>query len=113
MASEVIENHERQFTGTFAHRKLHDLVESGELPATAAWLVMVIDSLSKTDRGCFASNAYLGKKIHKSESRIKVYLAQLEKSNLLISKWSGDERQLWIDWNGRSSSNKFTFHYKC
>jgi len=97
--SEQVEIHERQFTGTFAHRKLHDKVESGDLTAIAAWLVMVIDSLSKGDRGCYASNAFLGKKINKSEQRVRVLLSSLEDNGMLISKWVGDERRLWIDWS--------------
>src|SRR5579862_8669518 len=100
------EFHERQFRGTWAPVTLHDLVEKGEISALAAWLAMVIDSLSKTERGCYASNKFLAEKIHKSESRVKVLLAQLEKSKILVSEWNATERRLWIDWNCRSNDKR-------
>lgn len=98
------EQHPRKFKGTFADVKLHDLVENGTVTPTAAWLLMVIDSLASSERGCWASNAFLAKKIHKSERTIPRLLQSLEKAKLLVSSWCGCERRLWIDW-GRESKD--------
>lgn len=102
------ESHPRQFTGTFAPAVLHDLVESGGLHPVAAWLALVIASLSKGKRGCFASNAFLGKKIHKSEPQIRVLLRKLEAVNLLGSRWEGRTRFLWINWDQDSQERRKT-----
>ncbi len=100
------ETPKRGFCGTFARVELHDLVESGELSATAAWLTMMIEPLSKGKRKCFASNAYLAKKLHKSERQIQVLLSKLEEAHLLKSKFVGRERQLWIDWTFQSNRKR-------
>jgi hypothetical protein len=90
------EQPERGFCGTWASRELHDLVEAGTLSITAAWLAMVIYSLSRGSRGCFASNAYLGGKIHKSPRRVQELLESLEKCGLLEARWDGDRRFLRV-----------------
>lgn len=105
------ESHKRQFRGTFAPTVLHDLVETGKINTTAAWLCMVIESLSKTDRGCYASNKFLGEKIHRNERVIRTILSSLEQIGLLISEWKGNERRLWIDWNLKSNSKRSNVYY--
>lgn len=79
-----IEKHERQFTGTNAPVELHDAVENGLISPTAAWLAMVINSLGKGKlKKCFASNKYLGGKIHRKERNIQYLLANLKKYGFL------------------------------
>lgn len=91
------ESHVRQFTGTWAPVTLHDLVESGELPALAAWLAMVVDSLSKgKKRVCDATNSYLGKKIHKEPRQVQRLLEKLEEKGMLKSEWRNGKRCLWV-----------------
>jgi len=99
------ETHERGFRGTWAHKSLHDKVEAGELSPTAAWLAMVIDSLHGK-AGCFATNEYLGTKIHRTADHVRDLLRRLEKAGVLCSRWEGKTRYLWIDWDGESSQKR-------
>ena len=93
----IPEHHNRQFRGTFAAAPLHDFVEKGIIKPAHGWLVMVIDSLCQNGKGCYASNEYLGKKMHLSAPQIKKMLAKLEKVGLLWSEFEGKIRWLKID----------------
>lgn len=85
---------EREFQGTWACVELHDLVESGEISATAAWLAMTIQAYAKRKRGCFASNEYLAKKVHKSLRQVQYLLKELENAGILEAYWKGRMRFL-------------------
>lgn len=103
----------RQFTGTFAPSVLHDLVEEGKIPASAAWLAMTIHAYSKGKLGCFASNEYLGKKIHKGPRQVQRLLEYLEKTEILESEWRDDgKRYLTIDCNKKSKTKRKEEYFK-
>ncbi len=99
------EDHKREWKGNFATATLHELVEKGTISALAAWLALVIDSFSKK-RGCFASNNFLAKKIHKSPRVVQRLLEVLEKAKILQSTWRGKLRVLSIDHEGHSKQKR-------
>jgi hypothetical protein len=89
----------KQFQGTWACVELHDLVEEGTISPTAAWLAMTIMAYTKGKRGCFASNEYLGNKIHKKVRQTQVLLKQLEDAGILLTSYRGDMRHLRISFD--------------
>jgi hypothetical protein len=69
-----------QFSGVFIPREV--LLDSG-IPATAKLLFAIVQSLDN-DRGCFASNEYLGGMVGLSESTVRGALAVLEEKKYII-----------------------------
>jgi hypothetical protein len=105
------ENHPRVFQGTWADNILHELVELGEISVSVAWFAMTIKSLSKKE-GCYASNEYLGKKIHRDGKTAERYLRILESKKLLISEWQGRTRILRIDLTRKSNKTRAKAYFK-
>jgi hypothetical protein len=91
---------QKHFRGTWAHWRLHELVESGELNGNEAWLAMMIDSFSKGDAGCFASNAWFARKLNRNIRAVQYMLAKLADLGVLES-WTSEQgrRYLRVRWD--------------
>ncbi|HEC66126.1 MAG TPA: hypothetical protein ENI23_12605 [bacterium] len=66
-----------QFTGWFVTKEIVNMFRENMINAKELLLLANINNLSKTEDGCYASNAYLGKQLHISEERIRQYLVHL------------------------------------
>ena len=98
--------------GTWVPNQLHALVQGGTLSVTEAWMAMLISSLSATEKGCYASNEYLGKKIKKSARNVRYILERLELAGILICQFSGGVRRMWIDLDGNSTDTRRHAYFK-
>ena len=70
------ENHAR-FSGVFIPR---EVLLDQELPANAKIIFAIIQSLDN-DKGCFASNEYIGNMLGLSESSVRSSISELERKN--------------------------------
>ena len=70
------ENHAR-FSGVFIPR---EVLLDQELPANAKIIFAIIQSLDN-DKGCFASNEYIGSMLGLSESSVRASISELERKN--------------------------------
>jgi len=92
----VKEKHEPKFRGTFTPADIHKLLYRGEISPVEMVLLTIIDSLVDPDGdGCWASNAYLSERIHKSIPYVKSMIGRLKREGLL--KQIG-----WKNINGKS-----------
>jgi hypothetical protein len=76
------ETHERQFHGLFMPPSLVEAAETGELSAVEVLLITHIATFvknGKDKRGCFASNKYLSKLIHKKPNTTSNMICNLKK----------------------------------
>lgn len=63
-----------------------DVINDSELSCQARLLMLLISSLSVYEGYAYASNSYFASKLGKSESRIKIYLSELENVDLIETK---------------------------
>lgn len=91
--SNALEEHKEYFRGTFAARELHYLVRDRILKPATAWLVALIDALTNNEvGGCYASNAYLAKRMQTSERQVQRQLEQLKSLRVISLKTKGPYR---------------------
>lgn len=90
------ELHEKQFRGYWIPAYVVELFEQDTINAKELILLSVIDSLAKTNEGCFASNKYLGEKIKVSGDRTQRMIAHLRELRL-ISELAFDGRKRYLE----------------
>ena len=73
---------ERDFKGIWIPKELY---ENTELSHTEKFLLLEIDSLSKTEKGCFVSNARLGEYLGKNKQTVANLISGLIKKGYLTS----------------------------
>lgn len=79
------------YAGVFIPRKL---LEDPNLPLAAKLLYGCIDGLGKSERGCFASSAYLGTIAGIKKRQVRNHLAALEKAGYIRRSNRGQIRTL-------------------
>jgi len=89
------EYHEPQFRGCWIPYYVLELFEEGEINAKEMVLLTIIDSLSKGQEGCFATNAYLGERTKVSEGQAHRMVSHLKKLGLL-KQTKFDGRRRWL-----------------
>jgi hypothetical protein len=94
-----MENFERDFKGVWIKKEIW---LNTNLSLIEKVLIVEIDSLDKSNRGCFASNEYLAKFVQLSEGRVANIISDLKKRDFLI--------QLFFD--GRNRGLRINKH-KC
>jgi len=94
-----MENKERDFKGVWIKKEIW---LNTNLTLIEKVLIVEIDSLDNSDRGCFASNEYLAKFVNLSEGRVANILSDLKKRDFII--------QLFFD--GRNRGLRINKH-KC
>jgi hypothetical protein len=94
-----MENLERDFKGVWIKKEIWLNIN---LSLIEKVLIVEIDSLDKSNRGCFASNEYLAKFVQLSEGRVANIISDLKKRDFLI--------QLFFD--GRNRGLRINKH-KC
>jgi hypothetical protein len=94
-----MENLERDFKGVWIKKEIW---LNTNLSLIEKVLIVEIDSLDKSNRGCFASNEYLAKFVQLSEGRVANIISDLKKRDFLI--------QLFFD--GRNRGLRINKH-KC
>ena len=93
------EYHENKFTGWFIPREIVELFENGTLSAKEVLLLAKIDGLSHTEKGCFASNEYLGKCINMSTNTARRCIRKLRDMGLVVDvDFDGRKRYLKTVW---------------
>ena len=93
------EHHEQQFRGCWLKPEVMQMVADKTISCKEAILLMVIDSLCKLEKGCIASNKYLGKQIHAGNRGTQVMLAHLKELGLVWQiKFDGRQRRLATEW---------------
>jgi Helix-turn-helix domain len=92
-------NEERDFKGVWIKKEIW---LNTNLTLIEKVLIVEIDSLDNSDRGCFASNEYLAKFVNLSEGRVANILSDLKKRDFII--------QLFFD--GRNRGLRINKH-KC
>jgi len=90
-----VETHERQFTGMWIPAEVVELFDDDLINMKEMVLLATIHSFSKTQLGCFASNAYLGKTINVGEERIRQMIAHMKELRLL-TQTKFDGRKRWL-----------------
>lgn len=95
---------EREFKGVWIPR---DLYLNQDLSWTEKILLVEIDSLSKTNAGCFASNEYFGEFLGISTGRAANIVSDLRKKGYIIfGVFDGRNRSLTAEWReGRLHEN--------
>ncbi len=63
-----------------------DVINDCQLSPQARLLLLIISSLSVYEGYAYASNSYLASKLGRSESRVKIYLSELENIGLIETK---------------------------
>lgn len=94
-----MENKERDFKGVWIKKEIW---LNTNLTLIEKVLIVEIDSLDNSERGCFASNEYLAKFVNLSEGRVANIISDLKKRDFLI--------QLFFD--GRNRGLRINKH-KC
>ena len=93
------EYHENKFTGWFIPREIVELFENGTLSAKEVLLLAKIDGLSHTEKGCFASNEYLGKCVRLGIRSVRRCLENLKELGLIFQvSFDGRKRHLKTIW---------------
>ena len=73
-----------KFRGTWAPADLHILIYEGKITSSEFVLLQIIDSLVEArGDGCWASNAYLAARMHKSEIYVKKMIKKLKRLGLV------------------------------
>lgn len=95
-----MEQHEFQFRGVWLPADVMKLLEEGTINAKAVVLLAMVDALVSPKRGCYASNAYLGKRIGSSAETVRRLLAQLEELGLVVRTLrNGFRREIETAWS--------------
>ena len=76
-----MENKERDFKGVWIKKEIW---LNTNLTLIEKVLIVEIDSLDNSERGCFASNEYLAKFVNLSEGRVANIISDLKKRDFLI-----------------------------
>lgn len=76
-----MENKERDFKGVWIKKEIW---LNTNLTLIEKVLIVEIDSLDNSDRGCFASNEYLAKFVNLSEGRVANIISDLKKRDFII-----------------------------
>lgn len=91
----MAESHERQFTGWWIPVRLIEMFEAGILTLKEIILLCEIDSLSKKEKGCFASNQHFVDKLRLSETNVSKAISKLIQLELVfVVKFDGRKRYL-------------------
>ena len=85
------------------------MVEEGEISCKEAVLLMVIDSLTKyKGKACFASNDYLGSRIHSKEWQVRNMIKHLKKLGILKQTgFDGRRRFLTTVWSNSRGADRW------
>lgn len=111
-----------KFRGTWIPAEVHEALREGKITPTEVVLLTVIDSLvDPRGEGCWASNAYLAKQIHKSVIQTKRLIGHLLRIKMLVPRgwkttnqnrfrlletaWSRGGRGIIDDTTGRIASD--------
>ncbi len=90
-----MENKERDFKGVWIKKEIW---LNTNLTLIEKVLIVEIDSLDNSERGCFASNEYLAKFVNLSEGRVANIISDLKKRDLIIQLFfDGRNRGLRIN----------------
>jgi len=96
----VEERHEKGFNGIYIPWHVFELIELKKLKAIDVLILCTIHSLCHKGRGCFASNAYLGKCVGVSEKRASEIISKLRQLNLVMTTaYDGRRRTLQVIYN--------------
>lgn len=82
--------------GVYTPKPIMDLMEDGKISCPEAFLLSIVYAYSKSERGCFASNAHLGKMIGVKTRRAKGIIEELVNNELLIRSFHVETRRLLI-----------------
>lgn len=94
------EHHKKQFRGCWIPAEIIDLLQDGELSCQEIVLLAMIDSLVTPERGCYASNNYLGKILGVSATRTSQIISGLIDKGLVIKvSFDGRRRHLETIWS--------------
>lgn len=95
-----MENHKQQFRGVWTPAEVIALLEEGKINCQEMVLLNIIDSLVTPDRGCFATNQYLGERIGLSADRAKRLISNLKSLGLVRQvAFDGRRRYLETSWS--------------
>jgi hypothetical protein len=83
-----MESLERDFKGVWIKKEIW---LNTNLSLIEKVLIVEIDSLDKSNRGCFASNEYLAKFVQLSEGRVANIISDLKKRDFLIQLFLMEE----------------------
>ena len=98
MATE--EKHDKQFRGCWIPSEVIKLFEKGSINSSEVMLLITIDSLVSEDKGCFASNEYLGKKVGMSAGHVKDTIKHLVDLGLVLKTLiDNNQRHLETSWS--------------
>lgn len=99
------ETHERQFTGWFIPRQMVELFTDGTLSATELLLLATVDSFVRnSEKGCFASNAFLADQLRVEKDTISKAITRLTRMELLEHvAFDGRRRYLVTCWSAATA----------
>ena len=98
--SSIEERHEKGFNGLYIPWHVLQMFEQKKLKAIDMMMLCMVYSLCHKDRGCFASNTYLGKCVGVSENRASSIISKLRRLNLIIiTAYDGRRRTLQVIYN--------------
>ena len=116
----MTEHYDERFTGWWIPRKITELYKDRKLSLKEAVLLAVVDSLSKSNEGCFASNEYLGEMIRLSAVKTSEAISKLKGLGLIVQTgFDGRKRFIKTVWtntlemeNQTSRKGKGSIHEK-
>lgn len=95
-----MENHKQQFRGVWIPAEIFTLLEQGTINCQEVLLLAIIDSLVSPDKGCWATNKYLGERIGVGADRIVRMVSHLRELDLLKQVgFDGKRRYLETAWS--------------
>jgi len=107
----VSEKHDRQFTGWWIPRKIVDLYKEKQLSAKEMILLVIVDGLSKSNEGCFASNEYLADETQLTVTNTSKAISKLKDMGLLVQTgFDGRKRFLKTSWSEHLEKTSQTCH---
>jgi hypothetical protein len=96
-----VETHSPKHRGVWFPPEISDLVAVGDMTTNEAFLLGIIDSLvDHSGEDCYASNEWLGKRIHLKGDMIKRMISHLKEMGLLVQTgFNGRKRYLRTIWS--------------
>lgn len=95
-----MEEHTPQFRGCWLPADILQLFEQGAISAKEMVLLAMVDSLVAPDTGCYASNAYLGARLHCGPDQVRRMVSKLRGMGLLVDVgFDGKKRYLETAWS--------------
>jgi hypothetical protein len=94
-----MEMHKRQFRGEWIPADILDLFENSTITATELLLLVTVDSLVHPERGCWATNDYLGGKVQTTPDHVRRMLRKLERLGLIIKTTTNNNRSMETAWS--------------